>query len=97
MIGSVRPEERRQTERNVLRIYHSDLVQYGIEDYSFEQCWFDYKLAVIGKLFITVAATVLADNSTPHKQAWRKADLQRLLAFCEDHSVNELLLSIGNE
>lgn len=97
LISSVSSEQRRQTEKNLLRTYHSALVQYGVEDYSYEQCWFDYKLAVIGKLFVTVGATVLADNSTPHKKAWRKADLQRLLAFCDDHSVNELLLSIDDE
>jgi hypothetical protein len=72
LISSVPSEQRRLAERNLLLTYHSALVQYGIKDYSFEQCWFDYRLAVIGKLFVTVGATVLADNSTPHKKAWRK-------------------------
>ena len=89
LISSVNVEQRRQTERDLLQIYHNDLLQFGIKDYSFEQCWFDYRIAVIGKFFITVIATVLVDNSTSHKQAWRKADLQRLLAFCEDHTVED--------
>jgi thiamine kinase-like enzyme len=97
LIGSVPSEQRRETERNLLQIYHSDLLQYGVKDYSFDQCWLDYRLAAIGKLFITVTATVLMDNSTPHKRDWRKADLQRLLAFCQDHSVGELVSSIENE
>ena len=47
--------------------------------------------AAVGKLFITVAATVLLDNSSAHRRAWRWADLQRLVAFIEDHAVAEIL------
>jgi hypothetical protein len=94
LISSVPPEQRRQTERTLLREYHTQLRQYGITDYRFEQCWFDYRLAVVGKLFVTVIATVLIDNTSPFKRAWRQTDLQRLLAFCEDHPVEELLVSI---
>jgi thiamine kinase-like enzyme len=94
LISSVPSAQRRQTEKDLLSIYHTLLVQSGIKNYSFEQCWFDYKLSVVGKLYVTVLATVLLDNSGAHKRAWRQADLQRLLAFCKDHSVNDLLLSI---
>jgi thiamine kinase-like enzyme len=94
IISSVSPVQRRQTEKELLRFYHTLLVKNGIENYSFAQCWFDYRLSVVGKLFVTVIATVLVDNSTPFKQAWRQADLQRLLAFCEDHEIQKFLFSL---
>ncbi len=81
-------------EQDFLHLYHDALLRYGVTGYSFEQCWFDYRLAVVGKLFITVGATVLVDNSTPHKRAYHQADLQRLLAFCDDHAVAELMASL---
>ena len=91
MISSVPPAQRRRSERRLLQTYHTFLTQYGVQGYSFDQCWADYKLSAVSKLFITVAATVLIDNSSPHRRAWRWADLQRLVGFIEDHSVAELL------
>ena len=94
LISSVPIEQRRQTEQTLLHEYHAQLKQAGVQDYGFEQCWFDYQLAVVSKLYVTLISTVLLDNSTPFKRAWRKTDLERLLAFCEDYAVEELLASL---
>lgn len=94
MISSVPSGQRRQTEQGLLRLYHTLLLENGIENYSFAQCWFDYKLSMVSKLFITVIATVLIDNSSPFRRAWRRADLQRLLAFCDDHQIKDFLYSL---
>ena len=96
IISSLPPEQRLQTEQDLLSIYHTLLVQSGIEGYTFDQCWFDYKYSVVGKIFVTVIATVMLDNSSPSKRAWRQADLERLLAFCEDHSIHQKLFSSEN-
>jgi hypothetical protein len=72
-------------------LYHQHLVENGIVDYDLDQCWADYKLSVASKLFISVTATVRLDNTTPHRRAWRAADLQRIVAFIDDHDpINEL-------
>ncbi len=91
IISSIPPDQRRQTEEHLIRIYHETLVQHGVQGYSFEDCWHDYKLSVLGKLFITVQMTVLVDNSDAHRMAWRRADLNRLTAFIEDHHVDDIL------
>ncbi len=93
LISSVPSAQRQQTEKGLLHDYHDLLIHNGIENYSFSQCWFDYKFSVIGKLLITVVATVLIDNSSPFRRAWRKADLRRLLAFCEDHNIHDFFLA----
>ena len=89
MISSVEPAQRRNMERGLVAHYHAELLRLGVSGYSLAQCWTDYLQAVAGKIYITVAATVLLDNASPHKQAWRRADLTRLQAFCADHCVGE--------
>lgn len=87
LVSSLEPDLRRAHEQDLLRRYHTSLSQHGVRDYDLEVCQKEYIKSVIGKFYMTVVATALLDNSTPHKQAWRKADLFRLLAFCEDHDV----------
>jgi hypothetical protein len=89
LISSVTPAQRRNMERGLVAHYHAELLRLGVTEYSLAQCWANYLQSVAGKIYITVAATVLLDNSTPHKHAWRRADLTRLLAFCADHRVSE--------
>jgi thiamine kinase-like enzyme len=89
LISSLDPAHRRNSERSLVAHYHAQLLRAGVADYSLPQCWSDYLQSVAGKLFITVGATVLLDNSSLHKQAWRATDLARLLAFCADHAISE--------
>ena len=89
LISSLAPAQRRSMERALVTYYHARLLRLGIIDYSLAQCWADYLLSVAGKLFTTVAATVLLDNSGAHKTAWRRTDLTRLMAFCKDHAISE--------
>ena len=89
LISSVEPAPRRNMERGLVAHYHAELLRAGVAGYSLAQCWTDYLKSVAGKLYITVIATVLLDNSSPHKQAWRWADLTRLLAFCADHRISD--------
>ncbi len=90
MISSIPPKQRQQAEHDLVKMYHSNLEQAGIDDYSFKQCWADYKFSAVAKLLITVAATLRADNTSEHRRAWRKADLERLVDFIEYHKVYEL-------
>ena len=72
-------------------MYHDHLTASGIEGYSQDQCWSDYLVSAASKLFITVTATINFDNTTPHRTAWRTADLERLTAFFDDHNpISEL-------
>jgi hypothetical protein len=46
---SLAPEERKGSEEDLLRAYHSTLVDHGVdgEAYPFERCWDDYRLATL--------------------------------------------------
>ena len=45
--GNLDPAHRRDHERRLLRIYHARLVGNGVPQYTFEQCWDDYRLAML--------------------------------------------------
>jgi hypothetical protein len=47
MSQSLTPEDRKAADEQVLRAYHDALRAGGVEDYSFEQCWEDYRLAIL--------------------------------------------------
>ena len=47
MSQSLTPEDRKAADEQVLRTYHDALRAGGVEDYSFEQCWEDYRLAIL--------------------------------------------------
>lgn len=85
LISSLPVPLRRSCERELVAYYHGELIRRGVTGYGAAQCWDDYRRAVISKLCVNVVATVLLDNSSPAKRAWRRADLGRLLAFCADH------------
>lgn len=91
LISSLSTPDRRRSEKRIAKSYHALVVDSGVSDYDFEDCWSDYRLSALAKLWMTVAATVLVDNSDDHRRAWRAADLQRLTAFIEDHQPRELL------
>jgi hypothetical protein len=48
---SLASDERKRVEADLVRAYHDALVEHGVEGYSFEACWEDYRLAT---LFVSV-------------------------------------------
>ncbi len=84
MISSVQPDVRRGCEDAMIARYHGAL---RVTDYTLDQCRADYLFGAVWRLFITVMATTQLDNATGHKRDWRRADLARLIAFCEDHKI----------
>ena len=45
------PERRSRLEQELLRQYYDHLVEYGVTDYDWPACWYDYRLSVIRYLF----------------------------------------------
>ena len=75
------PERRRALEPNLLRTYHDKLLVYGVKNYDWDECWYDYRplgdrqpfcssLAVVRK---TVASHLVASfgKSDPDFRGFR--------------------------
>jgi hypothetical protein len=60
---SVPPDERAATEPDLVRVYHSALAGHGVRDYSVEQCWQDYRLAVVQAPLITALGFAFASST----------------------------------
>jgi hypothetical protein len=39
------PERRARMEKPLVRRYHRQLTEHGVEGYNWEQCWNDYRLS----------------------------------------------------
>lgn len=58
------PEDRRIAEDGLVASYHRALKAYGINDYSFEDCWQDYRKATFAGFPVTVVASMLVQQTT---------------------------------
>ena len=48
--GNIDPELRKANEIDILKTYHSILVDGGVRDYTFERCVHDYRLSMLYRL-----------------------------------------------
>jgi hypothetical protein len=79
---------RRQFELPVLHHYHEELVRRGIEDYSWERLYDDYRLAVAMGVFVACEYCRGGINS---RLVWLWLPmLQRALTACDDLDVRAL-------
>ncbi len=54
------PEQRREAEQDLVRLYHDELRARGIAGYSFEQCFEDYRRDALQATLITVIGAIYA-------------------------------------
>lgn len=92
LIRSIPYEQRQQTEHSLLQIYHKLLIQNGIHDYDFDQCWTEYQHAFFWPFLVVVGSASAGDKTFVQNPARFKVTLERLTAFIEHHTV-EILLS----
>lgn len=81
-------DKRRALERPILRHYHEQLCRHGIEDYSWEQLFDDYRLCAAMGVYI---ATEWCRGG--HTERWRHIwmfELRRSLTACDDLNCAEL-------
>jgi len=92
--GHLEPRDRRSHEAHLLRSYHSLLVDGGVRDYSFEQCWDDYRLALLPPASRII--TVVGIGATTEAQARGFCDviLPRYCQAAHDLQVGDLLRSV---
>jgi hypothetical protein len=67
LAGHLEPSERRDHELRLLRGYHALLADNGVRDYTFEQCWDDYRLAIlqpVSRLMLVVGLGGLTEAQT---------------------------------
>jgi hypothetical protein len=81
-------ETRRHLEIPILRSYHDQLIKHGINDYSWEQLYNDYKLCVAMSVYVATEY-FRSGVESPWVSTWLLM-LRRALTACEDLSCSEL-------
>jgi hypothetical protein len=94
MTQSVEPRVRRESELDVLRTYHSALLENGITDYSLEDCFQDYRKAATYCLCYPLIAAGTLDLSNERGRSLAAMMLNRSLSAAQDLDSLSLLQSL---
>jgi hypothetical protein len=91
MGGAVETGMRRAEEMRLLRRYHASLVRRGVAGYAFEDCFTDYRWAVLVGLNYWVQGYPVSDQANPRAVALFDSWAQRLDAAVKDLGLEALL------
>jgi hypothetical protein len=39
-------------ERELLKRYHTELLRHGVANYTWDECWFDYRVSALTNLLV---------------------------------------------
>jgi Ecdysteroid kinase-like family len=84
-------EDRRAREQEIIEHYHRGLVEHGVEDFSLEQCWADYRLAVLHMFAYAVLIAGTLDPSNDRGAAFMRQMLLRSSSAVMDHKLLDLI------
>jgi hypothetical protein len=89
--GSMKVEDRRTHERELVAAYHQRLSDRGVE-YSFEQVWDDYCYAhALGGLAVTLVAAATLDTTSDRSKALVACMAERHFTAALDHHCGDLM------
>ncbi|MEM6710420.1 MAG: phosphotransferase, partial [Pseudomonadota bacterium] len=83
------PEHRRPIEEGIVRKYYDALQAAGVEDYTWSQCWDDYRLGTFAGFGVTVIASMIVER-TERGDAMFTAMAQRHSQHALDHEADRL-------
>jgi hypothetical protein len=91
MSGSVRIEERRAHERELIGLWHQQLLEGGVTGYSLDDAWEDYRRGVLYVWIIAVVIAGTLDRTNERGHRWMAEMLKRSVAAIDDLGLIELL------
>jgi Phosphotransferase enzyme family len=80
--GSLDVEERRAHEARLVRVYYDTLLQHGVANFSWEQCWGEYRRQVYWGVAMVVAAAMVVERTKRGDamfMAWLRRACQQVL------------------
>ena len=89
--GNISTDLRRQHELDLLKLYHSILKKSGIEGYSFDRCYDDYRFAMYDGILRMVISIGGLGLRVEQKEAHCNTICPRFCAAALDLKVGELL------
>jgi thiamine kinase-like enzyme len=94
LVQSISIEQRRGTERDLLRHYHQLLVQHGVRGYSFRKLQSEYQLSIVVMYLMFAMGLEEIDTSADRSEALFHAMYSRLDAALVDWKIRRLLKTL---
>lgn len=91
MGGSVNADVRREHEMPLLKGYHDKLMRSGVENYSLDECLYDYRRALLITLTYMSQSGAVADLTEPRAEALYDQTVKRIDAAIQDHGLMEFV------
>lgn len=91
MSQSVEPAIRAANEESIVKDYHRTLLDNGVKDYSFDQCWDDYRASTMGCLNYPITAGGSIDLANERGLQLATKMLDRSLSAIMDLKAYEVL------
>jgi hypothetical protein len=91
LIGGLQPADRKQHEKRLLQLYHDLLVERGVKDYSFDQCWTEYRRMALYVFVYVVISLGTLDFANERGLALFNAWLERAATAIEELNAAELM------
>jgi hypothetical protein len=88
--ASVPTDLRREHEEELVRGYHQALVDGGVRDYGWDECWRDYRINALAGFLVAMTAALGTERS-PDADAMFTTMAARHAAHIEDHDTLSLL------
>lgn len=89
--GSMEAAARRACERDLVELYHSRLLDLGVSDYTLDDCWYDYRVALLVCFGRAVFLASALDFSSERAVSLAEAGFDRMNALFEDFDFEDLL------
>ena len=85
------PEARRREEMDLLRLYHSVLVENGVRGYSYDQCLLDYRFSMLDMFLFWIVVGGYCDFDGERGTQYLHNSMERFSAAIADLGSAELL------
>jgi hypothetical protein len=80
-------EQRRSIDRGLIEHYHRELVAGGVVGYSLDECFVDYRLALLNDLANTMIAASSVDLNTDRLPELARTSFERWTQIIADHRL----------
>jgi hypothetical protein len=84
------PESRREVEEDIVRAYHDKLMAAGIDGYSWQTCWQDYRRGTFSGFGVTVIASMIVEETQRGNEMFTTM-ARRHARHALDHHAGEFL------
>ena len=80
--GGLSIEDRREHEEELVRLYYDELLAHGVQNFTWQQCWDEYRRATFLGVVMTVAASMVvvrSDRGDDMFMAWIARNAQQII------------------